>query len=120
MTSPIRLAERVRRSGALAAACLLIAGCGTSTASPGAPAGSGAPNQSAAIGNLPDLGLKSVTTETAQARAAMIGSEGGTLTARADDGTTFSLRIPAGAIDKPTQVSLYPSLAWQGSRKARP
>ena len=122
MTSPVGLAERMRRFGAIAATAVLVAACGTSNASPGAPGGSGRPQQSPTVGNLPDLGLRNVTTQTANARGARIGPEGGTVSATADDGTTYSLVISAGAIEKPTQVALYPvsSVAGlpQGSKLA--
>lgn len=60
------------------------------------------------VANLPDLGLANVKTQTSNARAATVGPAGGTITATASDGSTFSLAIPPGALDKSTQVSLYP------------
>ncbi|HLX33860.1 MAG TPA: hypothetical protein VKR30_01310 [Candidatus Limnocylindrales bacterium] len=60
------------------------------------------------LANLPDLGLKNVQTETSNARGAMVDATGGTVTATGADGSVFSLTIPAGALDKSTQISLYP------------
>ena len=114
MTSRSPTARGGRWLATFASTIVLVAGCGTSSASLGIPAGSGAASRAPQVASLPDLGLKNVTTETAQARGATIGREGGTITATATDGSTYSLAIPPGAVSKPTQVALYPVSSLAG------
>lgn len=57
---------------------------------------------------LPDLGLANVKTETAQAAAATITSEGGTISATARNGTEYTLTLPPDAVAEDTEVALYP------------
>ena len=84
---------------------LVVSACSPTGKSSGGAAS--APTASEVSG-LPDLGLRNVETETANARATTVGRDGGTVTATASDGTTFVLDIPAGAVGAPTQVALYP------------
>jgi WD40 repeat protein len=103
-------ARRLKWRLLAAAACVTLAACSTAPATsqgPGAT-GSGVSNAPSEIANLPDLGLTNVKTETANARGATIGSSGGTIEAAATDGTTYTLDIPAHALDQATKVSLYP------------
>ncbi|HEX5239906.1 MAG TPA: hypothetical protein VFW20_02810, partial [Candidatus Limnocylindrales bacterium] len=86
---------------------LLVAACaGTpGSAAPSGSSGSGGPSE---IAGLPELGLTNVATEAANARAATIGPAGGTITATAADGTTFSLVVPANAVSRRMTIAMYP------------
>jgi len=59
-------------------------------------------------GGLPDPGLSNVNVEVASARGALITPDGGTITATSSDGTVYTLVIPAGALQKDTQIGMYP------------
>lgn len=61
-------------------------------------------------GPLPsDLaGLRKVSIDARRGRTATVDASGGSVTATAVDGTTYTLSVPAGAISNPTLVGLYP------------
>ncbi|HEX8026317.1 MAG TPA: hypothetical protein VF484_08935 [Candidatus Limnocylindrales bacterium] len=105
-----RRAGSARRSAATAIVLGLLVASGCDPASTGrSPVpGSADPSVRAEIADLPDLGLAHVATQTAAARAATIGPDGGSIEATAVDGTTFALAIPPGAVAKATQIALYP------------
>lgn len=52
--------------------------------------------------------VPSVVLETDAAASATIDTAGGTITATGKDGTRYTLRIPAGALDSPTQITVTP------------
>lgn len=111
--------SRIGRAPRAATALILAAALAGCSGSPSAtraqgPASSSATNASAETTVLPDLVLARVQTETRAARAATVGPEGGSVTATADDGTAYSLSIPAGALDAPTSVALYPVASLTG------
>src|SRR2546421_1209876 len=49
-------------------------------------------------GGLPDPGLSNVQVEVGNARSALIGPGGGTITATGSNGFVYTLTIPAGSI----------------------
>jgi len=91
-----------------------LAACGSSASSANSangsadPGGSGGPNATGLITNLPDLGFKNVKTETAAARGALITADGGTITATGSNGAIYSLVIPPDAMPSDTQIAIYP------------
>lgn len=52
--------------------------------------------------------LPSGVLESDAAASATIDTAGGTITATGKDGTRYTLRIPAGALDSPTQITVTP------------
>lgn len=97
--------SRLRRAAAVMTGLVLLAGCGSSPASSKPAASGGSPGAASA---LPDLVLRNVKTETANARAAAIGPDGGSVTATGSNGAVYTLTLPAGALAGTTQVALYP------------
>jgi hypothetical protein len=104
--------RRVRGGATRVASALLVGllaglpiGCGTTVSSsqPSATASS-----SSATGDLPDLGLAKVKTETAAARGATIGPDGGTVSATGSNGAVYTLSLPPDAVTSDTQIALYP------------
>jgi hypothetical protein len=59
-------------------------------------------------GGLPDPGLSNVKVETRSARAAVITSEGGAITATGSNGVVYTLTVPEGAVVADTRISMYP------------
>ena len=101
------------RSLTLVAAVLVatsgLAACGSTAPAPSGPSGSGGPGATNLISNLPDLGLRNVTTETAAARAAIVTeADGATITATGSNGAIYTLAIPAGAVSANVQIAIYP------------
>jgi len=73
----------------------------------GGPTASGLPGPSL-ISNLPALGLKNVTTETAAARGLVVTQAGGTIMATGSNGAIYTLAIPPDAMPATTQIAIYP------------
>ncbi len=59
-------------------------------------------------GGLPDLGLSNVKVDAGSARAAVITSDGGTITATGANGVVYKLDVPANAVLQPTNIAMYP------------
>lgn len=55
-----------------------------------------------------------VTTDPARAITTVVPITGGTVVATAADGTTFTLRVPRGALNAPTAITLTPVTAMAG------
>ena len=81
-----------------------IAGCSPVTTPTGSP-GSGS---GLSEGGLPDLGLSNVQTDAAAARATLITSAGGSISAVASNGISYVLTFPLGSVEEPTEIGLYP------------
>src|SRR5947207_15566458 len=71
-------------------------------------------------GGLSDPGLSNVKVETRGAGSAVIGFDGGEITATGSNGIVYKLTIPQGAIQNDTRISLYPvtSLSTMPAGKA--
>jgi len=59
-------------------------------------------------GGLSDPGLSNVKVETGNARSAVIGSDGGSITATGSNGVVYTLTVPEGALFADTRMSMYP------------
>ena len=55
-----------------------------------------------------------IVTDPARATTALVPLTGGTVVATAADGTTFTLRVPRGALNVPTAITLTPVTAMAG------
>jgi Tol biopolymer transport system component len=101
-----------RTARALAAIILvpLIAACSAAPAS--APVGTSSASGPGA--DLPPLTLANVKTETASARGATVGPDGGTIAVTDAKGAAYSLTIPQGALLRTTTIGVYPVSAVSG------
>jgi hypothetical protein len=132
VASPVGQAERARRFAAVAAAVLLVAGCGSSSPSQSssAPGGSGVPGatapstaeapssaQPAQADALPTLVPPPIDVSGAPKRlhlgaaggvSAWLGPAGGTVSTAASDGTTYQLDVPADALSDATPITMTP------------
>jgi hypothetical protein len=59
-------------------------------------------------GGLSDPGLSNVQVEVGNARSAVIGPDGGTITATGSNGFVYTLTIPASSVLQPTKIAIYP------------
>ncbi|HKP88564.1 MAG TPA: Ig-like domain-containing protein [Thermoleophilaceae bacterium] len=59
-------------------------------------------------------GTVRVTVATQRSKAGTIGPSGGSITATGDDGTTYTLRVPAGALGQPHALKVSPIKQFSG------
>jgi hypothetical protein len=116
--SRCREPHRERRHAALltlVAALATVAACGGgggNTDPPPPPPPPTGPNFSAYTLERTGASIDvTVVTEAVRAASALIGTEGGSLTATAADGSTYRLDIPADALAAPTVITLTPAAA---------
>jgi hypothetical protein len=83
-------------------ALISVAACGVAASAIAGGCGGGGG------GGLSDPGLSNVQVEVANARSAVIGPEGGTITATGANGFVYTLTIPAGSVLQPTTIGMYP------------
>ena len=102
--------------GVLIACAFAVAACGsggtTADGSAVASGGASAPVSeaaSAAASAGPTIGDVTVTQDEAAAVEQVIGPDGGSITAKATDGTTFVLTVPLGAMSSETRVTATPA-----------
>ena len=100
------------------AAAFVLAGCGGGGASSsdssagggsGAAASAGASSASSQAGSAAAIGDVTVDPDTASAVEHLIGPDGGTIEAKAADGTTFTLTVPLGALPSETTITATPA-----------
>ncbi len=105
------------------AALLFVAAC-SSTKAPTAPGGGGG-GGGTGTGPIP----LSFTPDAAHAASATVDAAGGTVTATGADGAAYTLKVPAGAVVGPTDLTVTPlenvavdgsSAAWQVGVRLEP
>lgn len=89
----------------LASIALVVTACGSGDESV-TPSTAGNASRAVANGAIPDVTL--VRDESASAEA-LIGADGGSVTATAADGTTFALTVPLGALPSDTTIRAVPA-----------
>jgi hypothetical protein len=108
--------ERSARRVVAFAAILGLAAC---SGNPPVPASS-RPSAAVSATLAPPPGLTNVTVEPDKASEILIPRSGGSVSATASNGATYTLDIPPGALDADTAVAMYPVTAVAGLTSGAP